>query len=516
MIPRVLPFLVVAALAVPAASGVPIQAELEAGSVQAIGATATDAALAVLLQENTGPEDPPGRPGFTLHAERLRIETDHTDLYIRSELATHNDRPQTIERNYSDAVVAGVEHRDQYRFILTPLDGGALASAEESRCADLAPSPASEVMREDHVKVSRPNTVVDTHDALVWTACGDGRFTVQGDFLLRLWNWDAHLTTPGGENRTLQSGEQPATQDPTGTTPTVGSADEQYLHAYNATLTVPVLTGPYRLYLRDAETTAQGGFRFHNATGRLPLPGGLDLDRDDVFLQGTLEAQVTGLDVDRPLRTRLTGDAQGAVINGDAIAFAAPNGGVWSWPWTAASILLVLMAGAVVAWYGSTEIRFRHLAGRGAASWACRGRRRRGVVYADRAQRAAKKGHSRRTWLWASLALRRQKNRAALLDLRAEAKALLGRHSGALRDHASLHGILEDNRGRARNACLAARNAAQLDDTQATKVWMERAFELNDTVFLVESIDIAYDDLRSHGWFQHLLRQAEAQGQGVH
>lgn len=456
---------------------------LAVAEAQAMGNNTSDATLVVLLQEYTLPEHEMGVPGFLLEAEFLRIETDHTNLSVSANAYGHRNDPHTFVQNHHNATVAGLEHRSKYQFSVWPLQENALVRASTT-CATISASPIDEVQRIALVG-DREESVAETRGALAWRDCdNESRLTVQGDFLVRLWEWDVQLET-GGETALLSSGKRNLEQTPSiapDMSDSLGQADEQYLYAYNATLILP-LAGSFALFVQDAEVTAPAGVELRGASGRLVGPVPLDVDDQDVFLQGDASFTFHGTSATSPVAVEFNGDFWHVTIDGTPLAIAAPDAS-FDAAWSGGFIIVALLAAAalVVRAYPLWLYRRLHDDPTIQSIEAPTNRERRAVVYGRYSNRAIVKARSldgRRSSLgfaWALLLANRGHRFYPECKMfhvwRSWAYMGLERPHKALQECRLLDGLLVGREAKARNAWLAAQCADILGLDEEAWEWV--------------------------------------------
>lgn len=482
-------------LAVPGAAGT-WYGEFATEEVQALGTRDVQGDLVVLLQEKTRSGHTAGDPHFRLTAEHLRVETDHSDLRI-SAGATYNHDARTTPAEYSDTVVEGVVHRDGYRLSLWPLDGAVTASMQKSTCTTLAPSPSASVDREPLVVTTRPPNTTRTSDATTWTGCSDTAVTIQGDLLLRLWEWDAELTADG-QTTPLYSGKREM-DAPSGPSTAATQATEQYLYAQGATLTIPRLSGHYRVYTADTEVAATT-FRLPQATGSLQGDHTVDAQRQDVTLQGDLLLHVRN--TGSGLSTTVRGDLEEVHLDGVA-ATIAPDPTLPGWSWWVATVLAVAAGIAVVV--HQAPLVLYHLnrvlgAEQGSVAPSTRGERR-GVGLWVLSRIDNHLGLHRWSRRHAELAHAAFPLFADAKLMAAVARSHLGLFGEALEDFTDAYPRLRDPTTRAMAACAAADVCCRMGENGLAREWLRNAAGDDGYFTLVNVNSHNYDGLSSSEWF---------------
>lgn len=449
------PLLALLLLGTTSASDTTWSGEFTTTEVQALGSTTTHAGLAILLQEKTSPTHETGSPEFLLQAEALRVETDHTNISIDS-IVDYRHAPHTTTSTHRDATVQGQNHQDGYQFSVWPLRPGSTnIEVEESSCTQILPSDQETIGRTALVKTSRGIDQANTQDALLWAGCGPTptAVTIHGEFMLRLWAWEAILQDDG-KSTALESGKRNPEAMPTGTpdvSETAGEASELFLYAYNATLTIPRLEGNYHAYLYDAYVTVLGGgLHASDARGHIQGPDGvLETVDKDLALQGVINANLAGQGAARSMQMVVQGGVWSLSIDGQSTTTdtSTPQDASGSW-W----MLLAFLALAPL-----------HIIQR----------RLRATYHLRRAQAQPYRNVSALLH-HASKAIRLNPRMGHAYLVRAFAHTQVGNLMGALQDHerAEKHLHQSDPR-RTRNAAEAARSATQL--LQKDPAWYDAA-----------------------------------------
>lgn len=309
--------ILVTALGIPSAGADIAHEPLTVQRADSVGNSLTQGEVSVFLQEKTHVDDRFGSSEFFLDAQRMEIETDRSDLASGSVLETRL-LVETTNEEHGGASVRGVELRDNYQFSLWPIGSGALSVVQDTYCTTFSAPTTQTVDRTPIVRESRESNQTSIENSLTWNGCDrDTNLTIQGDFLLRLWEWDAELTTDEG-TKMLSSGKHNHEQSPDGLpdyTGVAGQAVEQYIYAYNATLDIPQLEGHYELYLEDPESRAAGGFQFTGTRGTLL---GVELDRQEAFIQGhSLFVTLATHPERQDLRAELKGQVERFEVDGE-------------------------------------------------------------------------------------------------------------------------------------------------------------------------------------------------------
>lgn len=495
---------VILAVATPAAAS--WHGTLTTPELQMLGESSTRGPLTVLLQEKTQAYHDPGDPAFRLQAEFLHLESDHTDLSLYTTAAAYYHDVKTSTVSHDDAVVEGTTHHDGYQFSVWPItDTPPIVHLPEKRCASISPSSEPTVNRIARIRFDyRPPNVASTFLSPVWSGCDDASATVTGDFLLRLWQWDAELTADG-ETRPLPSGWHslegaPQTVD---TTPLAGQATERFLYAYNATLTIPRLTGNYAAYVEEADVVVSA-FQIQEATGAVDGPRRVEMEGQEAYLQGdlTLHVRSTG----EALAIILTGDLDEAHLDGVAATLTpAPL-----LPGGTGPVLLSLLAVATVlglvglAWHQAPLLAYRlnRVLGGAQGSLAPATRReRRGAGHWVLSRVGNHVGWHRRSLRHAIRAHR-------MFPLLPEAKLMvavasshLGRHETALVDFADAYTRLRSPTARAMTACAAAEASCRLGDPDLAREWLRDAAR-DDPAFTLGRVRLRrFDALAGSDWF---------------
>lgn len=332
---------------------------LSVSVAEGVGTTKIHGSLAVLLAEEENIGTGPTNPEFIIQAERLRIETD------RSEMSTMAVRPvpETEIRTYSESILQGVEHREDYRLSIWPIDS-VLAFAHDYPCASLFGSGQS-IINSAPLISSRDSNRTQVGDTVQYRGCDrESRLTLEGNFLLRLWEWDSELST-SGETQSLWSGErnpEPLAQETPGIPHVFGPAQEQYIYAYNATLSIPRLEGHYEIYLQEAYSQVSSEYRLSGATGILQ---GIKFDGQEVVTKGSnLSLTAKGTGENQPLAATIQGTIEILKIDGETVLSATIEHeeelrGFPLFPVLAlvAIVFLIGMISATTIWHTNPRIR---------------------------------------------------------------------------------------------------------------------------------------------------------------
>lgn len=297
--------------------------DLKAADAEGLGQGAVSGSLVTALIENTEIESVRSSPEFSLQAERMLVETD------RSEIATESFRPfvETDDRIYYESEIIGQENRENHRLSVWPFTDHVTFEAHDETCNSIEPSNRYYIDRAPLVDVTnqqRDNNQTHVGETLRWQNCQDQTSVkIVGDFLVRLWEWDAELIARG-ERETLRSGQQnheDLPQDAPDLSLIAGEAQEQFLFAMNATLLIPRLDGHHEIYLNTAVLNATNGYRFSETHGSLL---GISLQGEEVTVDGGgLRVHATGSEIDEPIRTTLEGPIERLKIDGEEIPTTA-------------------------------------------------------------------------------------------------------------------------------------------------------------------------------------------------
>lgn len=325
-----------------------------------LGKIALNGGLDVFIHEHRAQSDPTDHPEFRLTAKSLHVETD------RSEVSTSFlvFDPETTNARYTDALVIGSAHRPHFEFTVWPLEPGTMIHAATSTCASVSSADRSEIQRSPHLQGSnRESNRVLVTDSVHWSDCQAGNYTMKGDFLLRLWEWDAELFTPTG-TRSLESGRKgyEGVPEPVpGTNRMAGTVQEQFIYAYNATLEVPRLAGHHRIYIQDMVVSATSGVRMLGVEGDLL---GLKLDHQEVFVKGAdMSLRMTGNGQGIPLTLQIEGTPEQIEVDGQTKPLSSQEGSMiidraLGIPWIPALVVAgLLVALGAITWRSSPKIQ---------------------------------------------------------------------------------------------------------------------------------------------------------------
>lgn len=292
--------------------------KIDSGQAEGLGRSITSGNLTIARIADEGIQSAISSSNFSLHAGRLVVETD------RSDLSTGSIRPlvESDNQEYFHAEVTGLENRAHYRLSVWPYTGDVSFEARDHSCSSTIPSAQEKINQMPMVdSAGRENNETQMDETLRWQNCSDSAsITIAGDFLVRLWEWDAELTAHG-ERETLRSGQQNHESLPDeipDLSLVAGEAQEQYLFATNATLTIPRLDGYHEIYLNQASLNATNGYRLSQTHGNLL---GIPLQGEEVIVDGDgLILHATGTGLDEPLSASLDGPIDRLKINGESVA----------------------------------------------------------------------------------------------------------------------------------------------------------------------------------------------------
>lgn len=344
-----------------AAAGAGTEGDLFVQETEGLGPSKSVGGLQVLTVEQQVENSGLADPAFSLDADILRVETDRSEVsafQTRALTGTHTDE-------YRNPRVEGLDTRENYQFSVWPTGSNTTIRAEDASCVTFTPSETAEVSRPPLVEdtENRDLNRAEVADSFRWQGCDRAaNLTIQGDFLLRLWEWDAEMTADG-ETRILRSGTHNHESLP-GEAPDAsdifGKSQEQFLFATNATLTIPHLKGHYELYMDDMESTASSGFRMSSATGSI---FGYALDQQDLFVTGAdLKLHSQGTGIGRPLAVALNGDIDRIEIDGQSVdSLLEPDSGSSGWGLPFATVALaaagILILVGTVTWHTHPGLR---------------------------------------------------------------------------------------------------------------------------------------------------------------
>lgn len=387
-------------------------------TVETFGFSTNEGELSFFKQEAMNPRHVTGEPGFRLAAKSLLVETDWSNLSTSED----NWFTETSTRGYPEAVMVGLEHREGYQFSVRPTSQQVRFKSEDPTCQTGTPSGASYLEQRPNVNEDRHDLFrIDLEGAHEWSGCGkDTHLVIEGNFLLRLWEWDARIES-GGQSTILHSGQRNPSSVPSeimDLSEHAGQATERFIHVYGGTLEIPRLTGSYRAFAKDTAMTGANGMRLTGFTG--PVMGH-QLDDQDVHVGGDdLVLELGAADPWGPIPGALRGTMTQLAVDGQplvSMSLAGPNNGLLP-PglWNALVPIAVVAAAILVAtsavWYTNPNIRNKVLDPIV---------RRRDVLFNEAMIEASERNADfpRRARRWAKLALRLRPNHP-------EALAVLG------------------------------------------------------------------------------------------
>ncbi len=334
-------FVIAVLLAAPALAVAQDQGEVRVESLEAASGS-TSGALVGLLIDQDNPGFPVAAHGFRLDGLDVAVTANHVEAKVRT-TSTPAER-RSIQPS-GPATIEGVESRPELHFWITPLDDGASIEVQHRACTTLQPPVNRDETRRPALNgVSNPLKVDTTGTAQV-ASCTEALAVVTGDFSITAWEWDMSVNGKrerSGVNDTTGSYGLPESG--------VGSADELNIQARDATLTIPLTTQTYELYIAQPRIEARE-LRLTDAEGT--LPGVLErLDGVDVDLVGdytvTLDATTS------PFTATVMGSTSDASSQGVTLAVVqAPAGPAMSTSW----VPWIVLAGFVIV--GSGWNRYR-------------------------------------------------------------------------------------------------------------------------------------------------------------
>lgn len=272
-------------------------------------------------------------PDFHVMADYLYLELDHADA-ATGRPAPFMILPTTQESEHRHAVLTGTGNDFDGVLFILPFGGSPPPTVTtEQGCASVERSDTETERTEAHIR-QRPAREQHTAQNLHVQPCtGTMRVTIEGDFTLQLWQWNATLTSDQG-TRELRTGIH-HTQDGV----ELGSADEAFIVARSARLTIPAFSEDYHLLLDDADAPTTS-IQASNVKGTLHAAEKLLLEDDELVLMGDLAATIRGTGPDRFLSLTVTGSVESATVDGatvpTTVTTAAPKEPTWGVPWTLA------------------------------------------------------------------------------------------------------------------------------------------------------------------------------------
>jgi hypothetical protein len=169
--------------------------------------------------------------------------------------------------------------------------------------------------------------------------------TITGSFRLVLYGMDATLSANGQGATTLASGEHAKAPGPVDTTPALATADEQYLYAWDAVLTVPLGAHP-EIYLGSAQVSALQ-LILHDAHGRVAGIKVPNVQAHELQLTGTLTADLHSAQA-TPVSAHIGGQAQRVLADGAPLSLTTTTTAGSAPAWIGAILLLPLATGGLL------------------------------------------------------------------------------------------------------------------------------------------------------------------------
>jgi hypothetical protein len=315
-----------------ASAATQIDVQLQAAQLQAQGTNALQSGLLAFAEEHAT-EKSPASADWHLSADVLRQEVDHTDFMAGPTTLQPTSSPPNY---YRVATVDGTANRDGFRLLVFPMDGHAPPTfTSAASCMQLQSSKDADFVRQPAVQnsVARTNLTAHVANAVDWNACTQDTATVTGDFRIIFYEWDAHLQAGGG-SLTLTSGKHSTTPQ-VDTADLLASADEQFLYAWNAVLTIPLGAHPL-VYLDSHAQLATGQLQLQDARG-------LSAPVQHLVLTGQLGADVAA-QAGQPIETRVTGRLDGAEGDGQPLTLTSAPNKEFPWIWVGLGAVLASAA----------------------------------------------------------------------------------------------------------------------------------------------------------------------------
>ncbi|MGB1586663.1 MAG: hypothetical protein ACPHID_06425 [Thermoplasmatota archaeon] len=468
--------------------------------------------LVALLQEADALSEAMPHFGFELEADMVRAEIDETSLSLQGPPAAPQLEPSTSITFVSDAQAVGTAVRDDYRmniFSSNPENPARLVG--RATCGQAQASSSDAVTRAPKANVvDRPATVRPSSDSILWDGCGErASITIQGDFVLSLWEWDARLQD-GQQTHAVRTGWQPHSElpaQPDQTEAIVGQEVEAFLFVTNGTLTLPGLNGPYQLYTGPNSTLTAAGLEIQGATGELRVDGApQELDQSAVKVHGQSHVILAGQGVDQPLAARLTSEATGINVDGAvmAVSTAPDNGAGFPWvPWVALATGLIALGiyvhGRPTRYY-DTVLAVGGVAGISEPSTR---REHRGAGYWSLAARAMQRRRNYRAMMYLTMARRLFGHSLDVQVMRPIALYNLRRYETCVGAAQDAYDVVEAGKDKASMAVLVAKAYARLGDRAAALRWLKLAHGHDASTFRLDAgTSASLIPLRDDAWFQ--------------
>jgi hypothetical protein len=330
---------------------------IEAATVRSEGLSLMAAELLVLLQESL--DGPPTPPGFQLDAASVVVETTTRETSVHPPGASVGLDPKTSSREHRDVAFTGLRARPDDRFDVFALPRHPAPQLRaETGCSTWTVPAEGKVSREPRVPTQTDrNAVMDVASGAEVADCDGSRtWTIEGDFLVLLWERDVEVRGRDGSRETLESGRlaPKATHGSGGGTDGLVSQDQEiYLYVADGRLEIQLDARAKAWVAPGSSLEGSSALVFQGAT--VAVAGG-ELTADRVRLEGDLgfTLQPTG----RRLAAAVTG-VEDARADGQEIAPAAlpPVEPAASTPWAMWGLAAAGLGAVALA---ALRVRRRH------------------------------------------------------------------------------------------------------------------------------------------------------------
>ncbi len=231
-------------------------------------------------------------PAFHLSADAANVLVDHADLAIQAIDSTN--LPDTTQTHYEQYELHGLRNGAAAALFVHPTPGSDATVRFSTSCFDVQPSDLASEYRPRRVDHSTPGHKTELASAAKVTPCGQlNLVTIEGDFLLGLWDWDAQWQSTSGQGK-LSTGY--TTQDSA-----IGEADEAFIHVQDGRLVLPIADNNIRLFLSNATVTAPE-ILLGDIEGQVRPTQEMTFDGNDLILRGNIKIALEPEGVNQPMQ----------------------------------------------------------------------------------------------------------------------------------------------------------------------------------------------------------------------
>lgn len=284
-------------------------------------------------------------PAFRLSAAHLSVRAVVNDPTVRpgGGLPAFSGNPTPDNQDYASAFVEGERTRAGYTLRIFALPSSALPSAVNAGGCSEHASPTAREQYEPFIPGPDPERSpgFETRDSLEISSCASDRgWTVEGDFLVVLWEWDYQITVDG-RTWTEMSGDTPSETPIDQPATFAWKRREVFMYVEDGHLALPAI--PSTAWLREVDAQLSGTLTIDGTAGSISHPAGeVQLDRAPVVLEGVLSTRMTR--TPSGLHHDVTGDVHSVTVANQRVALPDPSTG--SAPWWMAAVVTIGLVGA--------------------------------------------------------------------------------------------------------------------------------------------------------------------------